>query len=299
MRIGYRFSNEGERIHVYSSSAKNTELITFKQELYNTRAPVQLTNIVDYPNIIATNTIHPQTGYPLFYVMKLPLFSYEKESDIQSAVKIKQGDEIIERDMYYITHDDNNILLYTNLQNGNQPYEVIYVPYPNSTISRPSKLLLSTQPALTLNDDYMVSYNGRYLLSKELYVKPNPDVNKMLVHLYEADIDTPWYVFLNPMTTEKQQILPINRTVNVTLPAKKITTNLYKVDANDVESVSCEGTNIISCSSDGFILMESQEYIKEVNVTINTKRNIVTDGYFPFDFRPTINGYNDYRLTIA
>jgi len=297
MRIGYRFSDEGDRIHVYSSSLKNTELLSFDQEWFTTHSKVQLTDSVDYPNILATDVFHPDTEQPLFYVMKLPLFSYTKEKDIRSAVKMVKGGEEVDDKQYYVTHDTSNILLYTNLRNTNRPYEVIYAPYPDSTLSRSSRLLLSVEPALTLNDDYTISYNGNYRLSQELYVKPDPDKTGVLTHLYTADATVPWYVFINNITTKMLQILPTSRTITIELPARRLEKNLYKVDARDVHSVQCDGINVLSCSNDGFVRMKTNDYVVTTSVNIKTKRNIVTSNYLPYDFRPTINNFNEYKLT--
>lgn len=295
MRIGYRFVDEGDRLHVYSSSLKNTELLSFEQEWFDTTSAVELTRTTTYPNILATKTIHPETSQPLFYRMKLPLFSFTDKNEVVKSVKIVKGNEEIDSDKYYVTYDASNILIYTNLQNTTEPYEIVFTPYPNSTLSRSSKLLLNTEPAMKLNSDYSVVYDGSFKLSEELYVKPNPAIKGTLTHLYEANLNIPWYVFVNPLTTRHQTINPANNTVSLTLEARRLSEGLYKLNARDIESVEGD-VKIYSFSNDGFVKAKSSEYVLSLKVSIKTNCNIIKRDGIPFDFRPTINNYHTYNI---
>ena len=297
MKIGYRIGSESDFISVMSSSVYNTDLIRFEQPNFPLSGSVSYTNELDYPNVIATDVVHPETGAPLFYRMKLPRYSFSSENELKNAIRMVKDNTPVRTTLYHIAYDDDYIYLYSNLQNGSEPYYITYTPYPNSTVSRPSKVLYSPEPALIRNSDYDVDYiNGSYKLSKTLYCQPSGE--QLFDLLYTADLNTPWYIFVSNITLPEAKITAANRTITITLTASKISKNLYKIKAKDVYSIEIPGYDVLSVSSDGFIQVVSDLLLLEANVTIRTSKNIVAESFIPVDFRPSYHNYGTYDVAF-
>jgi len=274
-------------IAMYSSSASNVDLINYEcYRNYSTYMSSTLTDSVKFPNILATDKLHPVTGTPLYRKMSLPSFSYASKEEMRSAISVVDinGNIVSDRE-YYIEGSAEEITIYTNLKG---PFIVNYSPYPYLRNSRESRLMLSLVPSLIYNEDYTVSYDGNYKLSSEYYVTTDEDKKSVLQSIYKSDIYSPWFVHLTNMNIGGINVQNDYNEYNVTLTAKRIANNIYTINARDIIDVDSNEAQVISFSRNGYALINSNMDNIKVTVRIGTNMPVVKRNDIPCDFRPNV-----------
>lgn len=280
---------------MYSSSASNADLINF--ECYKNHSAYMsstLTDTVSFPNMLATNKVHPFTGTPLYYKMSLPSFSYYNKDEMRASVSIVDTNGNTIRDSEYLLEGDyESITIYTNLKG---PFIVNYSPYPYLRNSRKSSLMLSLEPSLLYGEDYTVNFNGVYKLSSEYYVTTDQDKRSVLQSLYRSDIFSPWFVHISNMNVGGINVLNEYNEYTVKLVAKRISNHIYSINARDIIDVDSDDAHVESFSRNGYAVMNSTMDNIKVNVRIGTNMPIVKRHDIPCDFRPNVMHTGTYNV---
>jgi hypothetical protein len=253
-----------------------------------------LTDRVSFPNILATNKLHPATGIPLYYKMMLPSFSYAGKDEMRAAVSIVDTNGNTVSDMeYFLEGDYEAITIYTNLKG---PFSVNYSPYPYLRNSRKSSLMLSLEPSLLYGEDYMVNFNGDYRLNSEYYVTTDQDKKSVLQSLYRSDIFSPWFVHISNMNVGGISVANDYNEYTVKLVAKRISNHIYSINARDIIDVDSDDAHVESFSRNGYAMINSNTDNIKVSVRIGTHMPIVKRYEIPCDFRPNVMHTGIYNV---
>ena len=211
---------------------------------------------VDYPNILATDVTHPQTGEPLFYYHRIPKVTTSGKN-ISDYISITDKDgNVVDKNKYYILTTDNEVRIYTNLLNSADTlYFVNAIFFKNTPRIGYVHEMLNVRKALEYNVDYSVTYtNGEYILSKPLYVTSDPDRMMPVLIPSNYDISSPWRIEIPPITMPTYTVAKSHISSSVfTTDANKLSDGIYRVNTYDAYTIKDDNGLVESFDSHGYI----------------------------------------------
>ena len=222
------------------------------------REPVSTTAVtsVDYPNILATDIVHPQTGEPLFYYHKIPKVTSSGKGIAEYISIADQNGNTVDSSKYFVVTTKYDTRIYTNLMNSeNTLYFVNAIFFKNTARMGYINNMLNVHKALEYNTDYIVTYtNGAYTLDRALYVTSDPDRMETVLIPYDYDINTPWRLEIPPLVMPTYIVGKSHIVSSVFgTDAIKLSGGIYRVDTYDISDVRDDNGYVKSFDSYGYI----------------------------------------------
>lgn len=222
------------------------------------REPISDTAVtsVNYPNILATDVVHPQTGNPLFYYHKIPKVTTTGKGLERYIAIADQNGNLVDKTQYYVVTTPTEVRIYTNVMNSsNTIYFVNAIFFKNTSRIGYVHEMLNVHKALEYNTDYTVTYsNGAYTLDKALYVTSDPDVMSPVLIPYDYDISIPWRLEIQPITMPNYTVSKSHVSIDAfKTNAIKLSDGIYRVNTYDASNIKDDNGYIESFDTYGYI----------------------------------------------